>query len=196
MADNNELSTKMQIIKHAINLYKGHGYANVTVQDICNAVGITRSAFYYHFKSKDDIFDDFFLYSNTYAMENLAPIFSSENYLEQFYYLFNLYLKYILEAGPEVFGQILKHNIDKDNHTLHPQGIAMRNIYEILLKKAQESGQILNLSPPSQLIDTAVYASDGISIIWCNSKGNLDLIGENRRILDTLFIAKTNSYDT
>ena len=52
---NKELSTKMQIVESAINLYKKQGYTNITVQDICNEVGITRGAFYYHFKSKDDI---------------------------------------------------------------------------------------------------------------------------------------------
>ena len=126
---NKELSTKMQIVESAINLYKKQGYTNITVQDICNEVGITRGAFYYHFKSKDDIFDDFYLYSNTYALDKIADVFSSTNYLDQFYTLFNLYLEQTLEAGPEVFGQIFKHSIDKNINILNPTEILMRKVY-------------------------------------------------------------------
>lgn len=186
---NKELSTKMQIVESTINLYKKHGYTNITVQDICNEVGITRGAFYYHFKSKDDIFDDFYLYSNTYALDKIADVFSSTNYLDQFYTLFNLYLEQTLEAGPEVFGQIFKHSIDKNINILNPTEIVMRKVYESLLKKAQDSGQILNTSSVSNLIDSVVYITDGISLVWCNKKGHFNLIEENRRLLDTLFMA-------
>lgn len=185
---NKELSTKMQIVESAINLYKKQGYTNITVQDICNEVGITRGAFYYHFKSKDDIFDDFYLYSNTYALDKIADVFSSTNYLDQFYTLFNLYLEQTLEAGPEVFGQIFKHSIDKNINILNPTEILMRKVYESLLKKAQDSGQILNTSSVSNLIDSVVYITDGISLVWCNKKGHFNLIEENRRLLDTLFM--------
>lgn len=185
---NKELSTKIQIVESAINLYKKQGYTNITVQDICNEVGITRGAFYYHFKSKDDIFDDFYLYSNTYALDKIADVFSSTNYLDQFYTLFNLYLEQTLEAGPEVFGQIFKHSIDKNINILNPTEILMRKVYESLLKKAQDSGQILNTSSVSNLIDSVVYITDGISLVWCNKKGHFNLIEENRRLLDTLFM--------
>ncbi|WP_418222806.1 TetR/AcrR family transcriptional regulator [Clostridium isatidis] len=188
MEDNKELSTKMQIIKAAIKLYKKYGYSNITVQDICNEVGITRSAFYYHFKSKDDIFDDFYLYSNTYALDKIADILSSNDYIEQFYSLFNMYLEQTMEAGPEVFGQLYKHSIDKKLAIFNPKEISMRKVYEALLKKAQDSGQILNKSPVSDLIDAVVYVTDGISLVWCSSNSSFDLIEENRRILDTLFI--------
>lgn len=187
-----DLSTKMQIVESAICLYKKQGYDNITVKDICNEVGITRSAFYYHFKSKNDIFDDFYLHSNTYALDKVADVFSSTNYLEQFYTLFNLYLEKTLEAGPEVFGQIFKHSIDKNINILNPTEILMRKVYESLLKKAQDSGQILNTSSISNLIDSVVYITDGISLVWCNKKGDFNLIEENRRLLDTLFMANNS----
>lgn len=128
------------------------------------------------------------MHSNTYALDKVADVFSSSNYLEQFYTLFNLYLEQTLEAGPEVFGQIFKHYIDKNINILNPTEILMRKVYESLLKKSQDSGQILNTSSISNLIDLVVYITDEISLVWCNKKGDFNLIEENRRLLDTLFM--------
>jgi AcrR family transcriptional regulator len=181
-------STKRHIVDCAISLYKEHGFNNVTVQDICNRSGITRSAFYYHFKTKDEILDNYYLYSDILELEHLETLLLTDNYLEQFYHLFNLYLERTAAAGPELFGQILKHSIDTETPVLDPQGIALRHIYSSLIKKAQEAGQIQNGAPAEELVDAIVYLADGIAFIWSHNHGKIDLISEMRRMLDILFM--------
>ncbi len=182
-----ENNIKMQIVEHAIQLYKEQGYDNVTVQNICNKCGLTRSAFYYHFKSKGEILDYYFLYSDTLAFEEIIPLISTKNYIDQFYYLFNMYLERTFSAGHVVFSQILKRTIDKGTHTLAPKEITMREIYISLIKNAQDAGQILNTAPAAVLVDTIVYVADGIALVWCSKNGDLDFIPEHKRILDSLF---------
>lgn len=193
MAANETVSTKMQIVEYAIQLYKEYGYHNVTVKDICEKCGLTRSAFYYHFKSKEEILDNYFLYSDTIAFEEIIPLISSKNYLDQFYYLFEMYLDRTISAGHNVFGQILIRNINKNSNTFDPEKIAMRNIYISLIKNAQEAGLILNNSPASELADAIVYIADGIAFVWCNKKGEMDIKSEHRRMLDTLLITNPNN---
>ena len=48
--------TRAEILEHAARLFRLRGYAGTNIDDIMLAAGLTRGAFYAHFKSKDDLF--------------------------------------------------------------------------------------------------------------------------------------------
>ncbi len=48
--------TRTEIFGHAGRLFRLRGYAGTNIDDIMLAAGLTRGAFYAHFKSKDDLF--------------------------------------------------------------------------------------------------------------------------------------------
>jgi AcrR family transcriptional regulator len=54
----NVISTKQQILDTALNLFSHKGYSAVSIRDIGNIVGIKESTIYYHFKNKQDIFNE------------------------------------------------------------------------------------------------------------------------------------------
>jgi len=47
---------RAEIFQHAARLFRLRGYAGTNIDDIMLAAGLTRGAFYAHFKSKDDLF--------------------------------------------------------------------------------------------------------------------------------------------
>jgi len=47
---------RAEIFEHAARLFRLRGYAGTNIDDIMLAAGLTRGAFYAHFKSKDDLF--------------------------------------------------------------------------------------------------------------------------------------------
>ncbi|WP_379394510.1 TetR/AcrR family transcriptional regulator [Paenibacillus lentus] len=49
--------TKQKIIDEALSLFSVHGFSNVSVKEIAQAVGIRDSSIYKHFASKREIFD-------------------------------------------------------------------------------------------------------------------------------------------
>lgn len=49
------LLTREQLIDSALSLFLAQGYAGVTMQQIAEKTGMTRGAFYWHFKSKEEI---------------------------------------------------------------------------------------------------------------------------------------------
>lgn len=49
--------TRELIMETALDMFSKKGYAAVSMRDIAAAVGIRASSLYYHFKSKQDIFD-------------------------------------------------------------------------------------------------------------------------------------------
>ena len=99
-----------------------------------------------------------------------------------------------METGPEIFGQVLKRNIDNgDLKILVPYQITMWDIYINLIKKAQEAGEINNPNPPEEIVEAITYITVGISVIWCNKNGSFDLIVKNRQILEALLLVKDDS---
>src|SRR5699024_611261 len=48
-------NTKRFLQEKAFHLIEKKGYDNVTVDEICKELGLTKGAFYYYFKSKSDI---------------------------------------------------------------------------------------------------------------------------------------------
>ena len=48
--------TRSRIIASAIKLFSTHGYNTASVGDVCADAGISKGAFYHHFKSKQELF--------------------------------------------------------------------------------------------------------------------------------------------
>ena len=169
-------SVKQTIIKTAFELFSDKGFDNVKVQDICDACGITRGAFYYHYKTKDAVLDDIFFTSNQLSINNLQQIMTADNYIDQFYALFYVYLKQIISVGPEVNGEVYKRYISNEVTSLfYPQDFPAFPMYVDLIRRAQEAGQIGSKADPETLAETGAYLSDGLGLVWCGKKGSFDL---------------------
>jgi AcrR family transcriptional regulator len=48
--------TRSKLIESAVNLFSNRGYNAASVDDICAEAGVSKGAFYHHFKSKQAIF--------------------------------------------------------------------------------------------------------------------------------------------
>jgi len=49
---------QQRILRTAAQLFAAHGFHAVGMQALCEALQISRGAFYHHFRSKDDVLDD------------------------------------------------------------------------------------------------------------------------------------------
>jgi len=48
--------TRARIVESARRLFNRHGFEQVTIGQIMAAAGLTRGAFYHHFRSKDELY--------------------------------------------------------------------------------------------------------------------------------------------
>lgn len=55
---NRTARTRAEILDHAGRLFRLRGYAGTNIDDVMLAAGMTRGAFYAHFKSKDELFTE------------------------------------------------------------------------------------------------------------------------------------------
>ena len=65
-------SSKLKLMHAALNLFVQRGFAEVSVNDICQQVGMTKGAFYHHFSSKEEMY-----------LQLLVP--KLDDYLEEHY---------------------------------------------------------------------------------------------------------------
>lgn len=139
-----------QIANTAIELFKGRGYSDVTVKDICLKVGISRSTFYSIFSSKDEIMK--------YVVMNLVNDFSSDfstfvaadNDFERMMFLYSYYIDIAEEYGPELMAAMFKAELEKpigvlDNITV------FYDWFVKLAKNCQKTGIFRNQVDAEQL---------------------------------------------
>lgn len=49
------ISSRTKILQSALSVIRAKGYAATSVDDLCSAAGVTKGAFFHHFKSKEDL---------------------------------------------------------------------------------------------------------------------------------------------
>lgn len=104
---------KARIIDKAGVLFREKGYDAVTVNDICAACGVTKTTFYYHLKSKQDILLQFYdiIVENLTSM--LLKMLHSTTSWDQLQLLFSHLVTNIQSLGPDLNTHLLIVNLDR-----------------------------------------------------------------------------------
>lgn len=185
---------KTRILQCALDLIKKDGYNKVTIPLICKAAGITKSVFYYHYSSKDDLLSDFADQLASIAEKSYSKILLQETYLRQIWTIFHLLLEGHITAGPAIVKQVFISYLNVVNHPSFPCSETSWDILVKLLEKAQEDGQIKNDNPPEKIAKAAFELLRGILVTWAIEDGGFDL-EETSKILLTTLLSPAEGYD-
>lgn len=179
-------STKDFIIETANHLFLEKGYENVTVMHICEACNISKTTFYYHLKSKEDIILHFYDSLTHNISQNLLSILSMDNYWEQLMVCFESLVTEAYKYGTDFFSQMMISNL-KEDYGSYDFREELTNIAVMIIKKGQESGQIRNNSNAEDLYKASAYAFLGHEVTWCIKKGNFKWKEEVRIALENIY---------
>lgn len=79
MGRDKPVNVKEQILSKGIGLFLDKGYNATTIKDITDAVGITKGAFYWHFKSKDELLETIInLFETTFTNSVIQAVRDSQ----------------------------------------------------------------------------------------------------------------------
>ncbi|MBU9739113.1 TetR/AcrR family transcriptional regulator [Diplocloster agilis] len=181
-----ESATKEMIIEKANQLFQEKGYNQVTIQDICDACEITKTTFYYHMKSKDDLIINNYDIITENLTQLMVSLIAADNYWEQLWMCFEVLIRESVRYGQDLYSQLFIVNLKEDRGSFDMREDLTRIAISVI-RKGQEAGQIRNPNPAEQLYEASAYLFTGYEITWCIKKGNFDWMENTRRSLEVMY---------
>ena len=182
--------TKELIFQTALSLIREKGYDKVTLAQICRESRIVKNTFYYYFHSKDEILLECYRRSATLSVEQMALIMSIENHYEQLWQVDRAHIAFLESAGSSLIRQLFAVSLAGEKSRLEMEHLG-REITALelqLIAKAQQTGQIKNLSKPQELLTAKNKIIYGSIMSWCMLGQDTDILEEIKRCLDILFL--------
>lgn len=182
-----EIKTRQRIIQVAIPLFREKGFDAVTIKEICSAASINKHTFYYHFKSKDELLEEYYNFENEITPEIFARIMSAKNYVEQVWIVFQRLIDFVTASGPEIFKQLSIKDISEKVSAFKDAKIKI--LYETIvpmIQKGKDSGEFRTSIDNKLLFILLLQAFHGTSN-WNIRDGEFDFEKMMRIIYEALF---------
>ena len=180
---------KEDIAHSAIELFKARGYKNVSVNEICEHCGVSRSVFYSVFNGKRAILDYVVAKPRHTDDESFIKFANAENDFERIWQLFERFITIALEFGPELTSTLFIMQFES------PQGIreavhALDDLFATLAKNCAKSGIIETEEPPELLSHIATDLIIHELYVWCSQNGNFSLRERARQYAEVAYHVK------
>jgi len=187
-------NTKGVILQTAMELFRSDGFERVSVDMICEKCGISKGAFYHHFKAKSDLLTEYLGTMAPHHLSLINDIIDISDPLEQLWTLVMIYVDHSLILGPDLVKHMWISDIAAGNELLTPFIIysdgELSELNALILKviaSAQKLGQIDRGVSAENLLFAFTAALMGLSATWAAKGGGFDFVVELRRIFDAVF---------
>ena len=185
-----KMSKKEEILKTASKMFLTNGYDNTSIEDITRSCGITKGAFYYHFKSKEEIF----LRIASLILEEMKTWFtrktdsarSAEDLVKAFFNLSDYfsYSQFYDNMKSHLYYALL--DIDR----LYPElrKTFSESLFSIIpemaeiIEQSQRKEEIRQTHDPEALAFLIIYAMEGLLFVSAIS-GEESLLAERGRLI-------------
>jgi len=186
--------TKEQLINKAIELFQTEGFGNVTVEQICASLDVTKGSFYHHFQSKNDILLGFYNFDQDFTLALTKELLNFTSPIKQLWRLFEYSIDRTIRLGPDLLKHLLVLDISQGNHILNPYHTEhdeqMGEFNQLILRivqKGQEQGEIRQNVPPKDLVFAFVSGLLGVAMNWSANGGGYDEKAELYRLFQIVF---------
>jgi AcrR family transcriptional regulator len=181
--------TRQKLVDAALDLFVKRGYDRVTVDDICKRAGVSKGAFYGHFKTKDQAVLEEFLKADSYYQEVIAQVMKEDGYVNRMLAFSRLVLRFIESQGKMVIKVAYSSTIAPERKTspIASQDRALYQIVDAMVKGAQENGECRTDIPSFEIAQAVIRSIRGVVYDWCLQDGGFDLEGAGAT-LATVFV--------
>ena len=142
--------TRAKIMEAAIRLFSTRGYNKASVDDICEEAGISKGAFYHHFKSKQELFLallDSWLQNIDHAIDAAKDMTAPETFMQM-----TTAFPYIFETAGEGLPMFLEFwlQASRDKKIWEASIAPYRRYHKYfttLIKKGVDEGSFVEVDP-------------------------------------------------
>lgn len=175
------LTTKEQIREIAIELFQKYGYENVKITQICQAAGVTKRTFYYHFSSKNDLLTGITDYLGFKAEHLLTSMALNQSASQTLWELLSVYCINSEKYGPNIIKQLYIITLQEGGNANFPFDTHLYHISRQLIINAQANGEIKSDILPDDLTYTIYHALRSLTITWASQNGTFNLTEEFKK---------------
>ena len=165
-----KLPTKEFIRGCAFDLFREKGYDNVSVANICSKAGISRSAFYYYFKTKSQVMGSLFSDLIPDNIELIMEKQETEDEWDFLWWFMSLYADRCLALGKNLLAVFMMVSLkDRLQPFLPYDTLRFFNILDQTVKKGQETGRFGNKWLYKYIVSAIRSIYLGVTFDWCNA---------------------------
>lgn len=167
-------AAKSAIAGKAVELFKKNTYDKVTVNDICQATGVTRSAFYALFQGKKSVLDFILAQPRANVESAFLDFVELPNDFERIWCLCDRFVTIAMDFGPKLAGDLFIMQLNA------PVGIteAVHSLDDWFIKLAAScvrAGIIETEEPVEVIAPMATSLICQCTYEWCNRNGEFNL---------------------
>jgi len=182
--DGRSSNTRQRIYDEALTLFMKRGYNEVTIDDICSKVGVTKGAFYAHFESKGQIVMERILAVDHHYRDDILPqVANLGTVAEKLLVFCRLFLTYMNELGKETVrvAYYIQIGYDRKISSLIAERRELYKILEELVIEGQHNGEFRDDLTSTQIAQALMHNIRGIVYNWCLpiSKFSIEEYGES-----------------
>jgi AcrR family transcriptional regulator len=179
------MRTRQKIFDTALALFTTRGYEKVTIDEICEKVGVSKGAFYNHFQSKDRIIVEHFMKLDEYYDEISKAIATLKSSIEklqalQHYVLDNLSKVGILIAKMAYHAEIGPR---KGTSVIISNNRSLNKLLKAIVEEGQQRGEIRRELSTSVITKGLLQMYRGVVFEWCLNNGKHDIVKAGEELL-------------
>jgi AcrR family transcriptional regulator len=182
---------RVEIIEKTLKLMETVPFDDISIQDICSFANISIGSFYHYFSRKSDLLVGLLGLIDVYMGEQVFPLLTNEDELENLKLLFRGFCQRTVETGLERAKLVSAcHVLDQDLYgEMRP---LWKKVAEIV-GRGQEKGQITTLFPTDKLSDLLLISMRGFVFDWSRRDGSYSLIERMDEFVKLFFPALVNT---
>lgn len=188
--DSKKLSTKDKISVETFRLLHDAKEANLTINQICKASGITKSTFYYYYHSVDEVIDSFSDIITLRLTESIPLIFQERTCIDQALMAIRITDECVESLGVAVASSRYIMHLRKSDYPGF-QAEAGWSMVVAILKKAIDIGELPNDRTAEEVATSVFYIMRGINHTWCMQGGNFNFTEKVQNELQLYFSGLT-----
>lgn len=194
------LETKQKIFSTSLALFDEKGYDNVTINDICHQIGLTKGAFYHHFNSKSDILIMKYKFNESTLLKYYHSI-SANKPLQKLEKIIKRFIDYPKLTSLEEMKSSFKVQIGSHyQEFVGGDSAVQKSILMKIIGEGQADGDIRDDMSNELLADIIIRYKFGLYIEWCIKDGNMDITTIGQRdynaLLNMLLVPNKRKYST
>ena len=168
-----KLGTKDRISIATFRLLNENSSADITINSICKAAGITKSTFYYYYHSIDEVIESFSEIVSMQLSNSMPEIFEQKTCLEQALLAIKAIDTGVAQLGPAVAASRYGMHLKKGDYP----GFNVEagwNLVLAIITKAIALGEIPAGRSAEEVTSSIYYIMRGVNLTWCMQGGNFD----------------------